>query len=118
MEHNFDEIYRLSNCDNIYVKSAAVFLPTLFQEKQAIILVHHLDNIDSNMEAANENYPHLKYKKYYNKLKYEERDLMRADFEQGLFKFLYATPNMYEWNTFFKDFVHNQIDGDNILIAL
>lgn len=70
------------------------------------------------MKAANANYPHLKFEKYYGELNLEERDLMRADFEQGLFKFLYATPNMYEWNRFFKNFVHNQIDGDNILIAL
>lgn len=117
-QQKIDKIYRLSSCDNIFVKSAVIFLPTLIHKKQAIIFVHHLENIDSFMTAANAEYPELKSEKYYHELSLEDRDEMREEFERKDFQFLYATPNMYEANGFFEDFVYDQIEDGNVLIAV
>uniref|UniRef100_A0A336MLP2 CSON002979 protein n=1 Tax=Culicoides sonorensis TaxID=179676 RepID=A0A336MLP2_CULSO len=113
-----DEIYRLNNVDNIYVKSTAVFLPTLLKKKQGIILIHHLKNIDNWINVIKSQFPEMKIEKYHNELEMQDRDVMRETFNEGLIQFLFATPNMIEWNVFFEDFLHNQIVNKNITIAV
>lgn len=113
-----DKVYRMSDCDNIYVKSAGVFLPTLFERKQVIFLIHHLSNLATNIIEFNEKFDHLKGRLYYNRTSLEERDIIKLEFENEVFQFLFATPNMIDQNPDFRNFVHEQIDSGKILIGL
>uniref|UniRef100_A0A336KU88 CSON000387 protein n=1 Tax=Culicoides sonorensis TaxID=179676 RepID=A0A336KU88_CULSO len=60
----------------------------------------------------------MKIEKYHSELEMQDRDVMRETFNEGLIQFLFATPNMIEWNAFFEDFLHNQIVNKNITIAV
>lgn len=113
-----DTIYRLSDCDKFNIKKEVLFLRTLSENKQAIFFVHHIENLNINIDAFVEEFDPLMHRKYYEGTPLDERDQIRKEFENGVFKFLFATPNMYDINSFFQTFVHDQIMSDKILIGL
>lgn len=112
-----DQIYRMSDCDNIYIKSAGVYLPTLFEKKQTIFFVHDLYNLATNINKYNEKFDHLKWRSYYNGTSKDERKDSKKAFKKGV-KFLFSTTNMYDSNKDFKNLVHDQIESQDIWFGL
>lgn len=110
-----DQFFIVSDINNVGYKLEAFVVPTLLAKGQTIVLTPNLTTC--NKEVLHFRTMGLLVQSYTEEDGVDERDCMRTDFIEGNIQFLYAMPEMYFTNGFFRDFVNDQV-RQNRLFAI
>lgn len=112
-------IYRIKNMSNVDLKFETFILPLLIQQKQGIILIHHLTNLFDDIYNWSVKYPNLRIGKYIGQMDDDEREMVIQEFENKEIHILISTINMYSHGklSIFKHFLHRQMQN-NVAIAV
>lgn len=107
-----DQFFVVSDINNIGYKLEAFVVPTLLAKGQTIVLTPNLGTCNEVLHFRTMG---LLVQSYTGEDGVDERDDMRTEFIEGHIQFLYATPEMYFTNGFFRDFVNDQVRNNRLL---
>uniref|UniRef100_A0A336MYU6 CSON008275 protein n=1 Tax=Culicoides sonorensis TaxID=179676 RepID=A0A336MYU6_CULSO len=107
-----DQFFVVSDINNIAYKFEAFIVPTLIAKGQTIVLTPNLNKCIA--EVVHFKTMDLLVQSYTVEDDVDQRDDMRKDFIEGKIQFLYATPEMYFSNGFFRDFVNDQVRNNRL----
>lgn len=107
-----DQFFVVSDINNIGYKLEAFVVPTLLAKGQTIVLTPNLSTCNS--EVLHFRTMGLLVQSYTTEDGVDDRDDMRTQFIDGQIQFLYATPEMYFTNGFFRDFVNDQVRNNRL----
>lgn len=107
-----DQFFVVSDINNIGYKLEAFVVPTLLAKGQTIVLTPNIATC--NQEVLHFRTMGLLVQSYTCESDVDERDGMRTEFIEGHIQFLYATPEMYFTNGFFRDFVNDQVRNNRL----